>query len=122
LILDRLSALGGSGEVSIISALCDGDVAYAIKEPLTAAARPVPREGARIWPERPIVVLVNEHTISAGEALALALRELAHAKISPFATVYRGSALAAFSALGPISTEPTSSLAGLHEDGKDRAG
>ena len=81
MILDRLSALGGSGEVSIISALCDGDVAYAIKEPLTAAARPVPREGARIWPERPIVVLVNEHTISAGEALALALRELAHAKI-----------------------------------------
>ncbi len=82
LILDLRSALGGAGEVSIISALCDSDVAYLIQQPVTAPARPVKREGARIWPDQPIVILVNEHTVSAGEALALAVRELAHAKIA----------------------------------------
>ena len=81
LIIDLRSALGGSGEVAIASALCDGDVIYSIQQPLTAPARAVKREGERIWPDRPIIILVNEHVISAGEGLALSLRELAHAKI-----------------------------------------
>jgi C-terminal processing protease CtpA/Prc len=81
LILDLRSSLGGSGDVSIASALCDGEVIYTIRQPLSAPARPKKRIGERCWPDRPIVILVNEQTISAGEALALALRELAHAKI-----------------------------------------
>jgi C-terminal processing protease CtpA/Prc len=81
LILDLRSALGGSGEVSIASALYDGDLIYSIRQPLSAPARPYPREGLRIWPARPVVVLVNELTVSAGEALALALRELGPAMI-----------------------------------------
>jgi carboxyl-terminal processing protease len=81
LILDLRSSLGGSGDVSIASALCDGEVIYAIRQPLSAPARPIKRNGERCWPDRPIVILVNEQTTSAGEALALALRELAHAKI-----------------------------------------
>jgi C-terminal processing protease CtpA/Prc len=81
LIIDLRSALGGSGEVAMASALCDGDVMYTIQQPLTAPARAVKREGERIWPDRPIIVLVNEHLVSAGEDLALSLRELAHAKI-----------------------------------------
>jgi C-terminal processing protease CtpA/Prc len=81
LIIDLRSALGGSGEVAMASALCDGDVMYSIQQPLSAPVRHVKRKGERIWPDRPIVVLVNEHTVSAGEDLALSLRELAHAKI-----------------------------------------
>ncbi len=81
LIIDLRSALGGSGEVAMASALCDGDVMYSIQQPLSAPARAVRREGERIWPDRPIIVLVNEHLVSAGEALALSLRELAHARI-----------------------------------------
>jgi len=81
LIIDLRSALGGSGEVAMASALCDGDVIYSIQQPLSAPARAVKREGERIWPDRPIVVLINEHLVSAGEALALSVRELAHAKI-----------------------------------------
>lgn len=81
LILDLRSALGGQGEVSLASAMCDGDVVYSIKQPLSEPARPVKREGERCWPDRPIVVLQNEQTISAGEALTLSLRELAHAKV-----------------------------------------
>jgi C-terminal processing protease CtpA/Prc len=81
LIIDLRSALGGSGEVAMASALCDGDVMYSIRQPLTAPARPVKREGVRCWPDRPIIILVNEHVVSAGEDLALSLRELARAKI-----------------------------------------
>jgi len=81
LILDLRSALGGMGEVSLASALCDDDVVYSIKQPLSQPPRPVKREGERLWPARPIVVLQNEQTISAGEALTLSLRELAHAKV-----------------------------------------
>lgn len=81
LIIDLRSALGGMGDVSLASALCDGDVIYSIKQPLSEPARPVKREGERCWPDRPIVVLQNEQTISAGEALTLSLRELAHAKV-----------------------------------------
>jgi C-terminal processing protease CtpA/Prc len=81
LIIDLRSALGGSGEVAMASALCDGDVMYSVQQPLSAPARAVKREGERIWPDRPIIVIVNEHLVSAGEALALSLRELAHAKI-----------------------------------------
>jgi C-terminal processing protease CtpA/Prc len=81
LILDLRSSLGGSGEVKIASALCDGEVIYSIQKPLSAPARPVKRQGERIWPDRPVVVLVNQQTVSAPEALALSLRELAHARI-----------------------------------------
>lgn len=81
LIVDLRSSLGGSGEVKIASALCDGEIIYSTKGPLSAPAQPVKREGERCWPERPIVVLVNELTVSSGEALALTLRELGHAKI-----------------------------------------
>ena len=81
LVLDLRSALGGIGDAGIASALSDGDVVYYVKQPLSEPARPVKRDGKRYWPDRPIVVLVNEQTISAGEALALAVRELAHAKV-----------------------------------------
>jgi carboxyl-terminal processing protease len=81
LILDLRSSLGGVGEVQIVSALCDADVIYFVQKPLSAPAQPVKRQGERSWPDRPIVVLINQHTVSAPEALALALRELAHAKI-----------------------------------------
>jgi len=76
LILDLRSALGGSGEVNIASALYDGEYVYSIQQPLSAAPRPVKRNGERIWRGGPVVVLVNEMTVSAGEALALALREM----------------------------------------------
>lgn len=81
LVLDLRSALGGSGEVNMASALCDGEIIYAIRKPLTAPARPVPRDGARLWPDRPIAILQNRNTTSAGEALTLALRELGHATV-----------------------------------------
>ena len=81
LVLDLRSALGGSGEVNMASALCDGEIIYAIRKPLTAPARPAPREGARFWPDRPIAILQNRNTTSAGEALTLALRELGHATV-----------------------------------------
>jgi carboxyl-terminal processing protease len=81
LVLDLRSSTGGAGEVSIASALCDGDVVYHVRQPMSEPAKPVAREGPRIWPQRPIVVLVNDGTVSAGEALALALRELAPATI-----------------------------------------
>jgi C-terminal processing protease CtpA/Prc len=81
LIIDLRSALGGSGEVGMASAICDGEVIYSIQQPMTTPARPVPRNGVRIWPDRPVVVLINEITVSAGEALALSLRELGHATI-----------------------------------------
>jgi len=96
LILDLRSALGGSGEVNIASAIYDGDLIYSIRQPLSAPARPYPREGSRIWPARPVVVLVNELTVSAGEALALALRELGHAPIIGRTT---GGGLTEFSSL-----------------------
>lgn len=81
LVLDLRSALGGSGEVNMASALCDGEIIFAIRKPLTAPARPSPRDGVRIWRDRPIAVLQNSHTTSAGEALTLALRELGHATV-----------------------------------------
>jgi C-terminal processing protease CtpA/Prc len=81
LIIDLRSALGGSGEVSMASALYDGEVIYFIQQPLTTPARPVPRIGEKLWPDLPVVVLVNEITVSAGEALALSLRELGHTTI-----------------------------------------
>jgi carboxyl-terminal processing protease len=81
LVLDLRSALGGTGEVSIASALTDGEVIYFLQQPIATAPRAVKREGLRCWPETPIVILVNELTISAGEALALSLRELCHARI-----------------------------------------
>ena len=81
LILDLRSALGGTGEVNIISALCDGEVVYAFRPSITDPARPVLRSGTRCWPDQPIAILMNEHTISAGEFLALSVRELTHATI-----------------------------------------
>ncbi|HEY0230146.1 MAG TPA: S41 family peptidase [Dokdonella sp.] len=81
LVLDLRSALGGAGEERIASALSDGEVIYYTRQPPGTAVEPVKREGRRTWPQRPIAVLVNEQTISSGEALALALRELASAKI-----------------------------------------
>jgi C-terminal processing protease CtpA/Prc len=81
LVLDLRSALGGAGEVAVASALADGDVVYRVQKPMSKPAQPVPRAGTRIWPDRPVVVLVNEQTVSAGEALALSLRELAHCVI-----------------------------------------
>jgi C-terminal processing protease CtpA/Prc len=77
LILDLRSALGGIGDVSIASALCDGDTIYFVQKPLTSPPQPVAREGQRTWASgKRVAVLVNEQTVSAGEALALALREL----------------------------------------------
>jgi C-terminal processing protease CtpA/Prc len=81
LVLDLRSALGGIGDVSVASALADGDIVYYVQQPMTRAPEPVRRMGARVWPERPIVVLVNEQTVSAGEALALSLRELTRCMI-----------------------------------------
>lgn len=81
LILDLRSALGGSGEAAVASALADGDTLYFIQQPMTKPPEPVRRVGARVWPERPVVLLVNEQTVSAGEALAHSLRELTHAVI-----------------------------------------
>jgi C-terminal processing protease CtpA/Prc len=81
LVLDLRSALGGAGEVAVASALADGDIIYHVQQPMTKPPEPVRRAGARIWPERPVVVLVNEQTVSAGEALALSLRELTHCLI-----------------------------------------
>lgn len=81
LILDLRSTLGGVGDVQVASALCDGEVIYFVQKPLSAPTQPVKRQGERSWPDRPIVLLVNQQTVSAPEALALALRELAHATI-----------------------------------------
>ena len=81
LVLDLRSALGGIGDVAVASALADGEVVYYLQQPMTQPPEPVRRKGARVWPERPIVLLVNEQTISAGEALALSLRELTHCLI-----------------------------------------
>jgi C-terminal processing protease CtpA/Prc len=81
LILDLRSCRGGIGDVGMASALCDGDVVYFVQQPLSAGAKPVKREGERCWSQRPMVVLINEETVSAPEALALSLRELAHATI-----------------------------------------
>lgn len=81
LVVDLRSSLGGTGEVSMASALCDSEIIYSIQQPRTAPARAVKRDGERDWSRRPMVILVNEFTVSAGEALALALRELVHAKI-----------------------------------------
>jgi carboxyl-terminal processing protease len=81
LVLDLRSALGGAGEVAVASALADGDIVYYVQQPITRPPEPARRVGARIWPERPVVLLVNEQTVSAGEALALSLRELARCLI-----------------------------------------
>ena len=81
LILDLRSCLGGIGNIGMASALCDGEILYFAQQPLSAPAQPVKRDGERCWPDRPIVLLVNQQTISAPEALALTLRELAHTKI-----------------------------------------
>ena len=77
LVIDLRSALGGSGEVAIASALCDGDIVYLVQQPVTSTPSPVARQGARVWSRRPITFLVNEQTVSAGEDLVLAVRELA---------------------------------------------
>jgi C-terminal processing protease CtpA/Prc len=115
LVLDLRSALGGAGEVRIASALCDGAIIYSVQKN-AEAPRPVGRDGPRTWPDRPIVVLVNELTVSAGEDLALALRELGRAKIvgrptggalteMSFQPLAEGYALAIPTAviLGPVS-------------------
>lgn len=81
LIIDLRSTLGGAGEVQFASALCDAEVIYSIQKPLSAPPQPAKRDGARVWSDRPIVVLLNEQSVSAPEDLALALRELTHAKI-----------------------------------------
>ncbi|MEO7599047.1 MAG: S41 family peptidase [Opitutus sp.] len=81
LVLDLRSSLGGSGEHKIASALCDGEVMYFLQNPLASPMRSVKRDGERIWPARPIMVLVNQQTESAPEALALSLRELGHIQI-----------------------------------------
>lgn len=81
LVLDLRSCFGGNGTARVVAALCDGDIAYASmrgSQPLEL----MKRDGAgRSWPDRPVVVLVNDQTISAPEILALAARELGHAKI-----------------------------------------
>jgi C-terminal processing protease CtpA/Prc len=77
LVIDLRSALGGIGEADIASALCDGDIVYFVQQPLTGTPSPVARQGTRLWPRRPIAFLVNEQTVSAGEDLVLAVRELA---------------------------------------------
>lgn len=81
LVLDLRSALGGSGEVNVASALADGDTIYHVQQPMSKPPAAVGRVGARVWSGRPVVVVVNEQTVSAGEALALALRELIQATI-----------------------------------------
>jgi C-terminal processing protease CtpA/Prc len=101
LVLDLRSALGGVGEVAVASALADGDVVYFLQQPMTKPLEPVRRVGARVWPERPLVLLVNEQTVSAGEALALSLRELTHCLIVGQATA---GGLTEFSAV-KLSTE-----------------
>jgi C-terminal processing protease CtpA/Prc len=87
------------GDVGIASALCDGDVMYHVRHPMSAPAKAVPRECPGIWSERPIVVLVNDEAVSAGEALALAVRELASATIVGRPTA-GGLTMASFIALG----------------------
>ena len=77
LVIDLRSALGGIGEADIASALCDGDIVYFVQQPGAATPSPVARQGPRIWSGRRIVFLVNEQTVSAGEDLVLAVRELA---------------------------------------------
>jgi C-terminal processing protease CtpA/Prc len=81
LVLDLRSSAGGSGEDKIASAFYDGEVVYYLQNPLASPMRPVKRQGRRIWPDYPVVVLVNEKTESAPEALALSMRELGHALI-----------------------------------------
>lgn len=81
LVLDLRSCFGGTGTASVVAALCDGDVAYA-RKPRPESLDLVKRDGAeRSWPDRPVVVLVNDQTISAPEIVALAARELRHAKV-----------------------------------------
>ncbi len=76
LVLDLRSGRGGIGEAAVASALADGDIVYHVQQPVTQPPEPVRRVGARVWPARPVVVLVNEQTVSSGEALVLSLREL----------------------------------------------
>lgn len=81
LLLDLRSCFGGAGTASVVAALCDGEIAYA-SQPRPESLDLVKRDGAeRSWPDRPVVVLVNDQTISAPEIVALAARELRHAKI-----------------------------------------
>jgi C-terminal processing protease CtpA/Prc len=113
LVIDLRSAMGGSGEVSIASALCDGNLIYTFQSSNFAPGREVKREGERIWPDRPIVALVNENTVSAGEFLVLALRELGGAKV--VGRMSRGG-LTRFSAVslaeGYVMTIPTEGVLG----------
>ncbi|MEO7414928.1 MAG: S41 family peptidase [Opitutaceae bacterium] len=113
LILDLRSSMGGSGEVKIASALCDGDVIYYLQNPLASPMRPIKRQGERIWPDRPVVVLVNQKTESAPEGLALSLRELGHVQIIGQPTA---GGLTEFSAIpladGYSMTTPTGAVRG----------
>ena len=79
-VIDVRSGLGGmlSASTTIVSALCDDDVVGADRD-ASGMVRTYPRVGAVCWPGAPVVVLVNEQTISAAEWLALGLEELAGA-------------------------------------------
>jgi C-terminal processing protease CtpA/Prc len=81
LVIDLRSALGGSGEVNMVSALFDGPIIYSIRKPMDAPVRPVARNGECLWPDLPVVILQHRGTTSAGEDLALALREFGRAKV-----------------------------------------
>lgn len=81
-VFDLRSGLGGHvGAVAgIAGALCRDEVVVAHRE-ADGSDREVRRAGDPVWLDRPVVVLVNEQTISAAELLALALSELAGAEL-----------------------------------------
>lgn len=82
LVFDLRSGLGGHvGAVAgIAGALCRDEVVVAHRE-ADGSDREVRRAGDPVWLDRPVVVLVNEQTISAAELLSLALLELAGAEL-----------------------------------------
>jgi len=81
-VVDLRSGLGGQVQAvaGIVAALCPDEVVVAHREE-DGADRVFRRVGAPLWLDRPVVVLVNEQTISAAELLALALLELADAEL-----------------------------------------
>jgi C-terminal processing protease CtpA/Prc len=79
LVIDLRDNLGGN-PVPVASLLAAGDPLMWMQRP-GEDPRPLARDRARWKRQRPIAVVVNEQTTSAAEMTALALRELAGARI-----------------------------------------
>lgn len=82
LIVDLRSGMGGSLQavVGILTALTSAGTVLAFQDE-NDEPRLHARNGARVWPDKPVAVLINEQTQSAAEFLAIGLQELAGAAL-----------------------------------------